>query len=138
MSDRLYTLPDDGSVPGMPGWRWVATPGHTDGRVSLWRGSDRTLISGDAVITTRQESAYAVALQSPEMHVPPAFFTPNWHAAYLSVQRLAALGPDLIVSGHGRAFERQETPSALSTLAERLVKLAIPKSGQTVDNNEPL
>ena len=61
VSERLYALPEDGSVPGMRDWKWIATPGHTDGHISLWRESDRTLISGDAVITTRQESAYAVA-----------------------------------------------------------------------------
>ena len=25
----LRTLPEDGAVPGMPGWRWIHTPGHT-------------------------------------------------------------------------------------------------------------
>ena len=40
VSERLRPLPDDGSVPGMPGWRWLHTPGHTPGHVSLWRESD--------------------------------------------------------------------------------------------------
>jgi glyoxylase-like metal-dependent hydrolase (beta-lactamase superfamily II) len=57
VSGRLRALPADGSVPGMPGWRWVHTPGHTPGHVSLWRESDRTILAGDAFITTRQESA---------------------------------------------------------------------------------
>ena len=41
----------------MPGWRWVHTPGHTAGHVSLFRDADRTLIAGDAFVTTKQESA---------------------------------------------------------------------------------
>ena len=36
VSRRLQALSADGSVPAMPGWRWVHTPGHAPG-VSLWR-----------------------------------------------------------------------------------------------------
>jgi hypothetical protein len=39
----------------MPGWRWMHTPGHTEGHVCLFRNSDRTLIAGDAFTTTKQE-----------------------------------------------------------------------------------
>jgi glyoxylase-like metal-dependent hydrolase (beta-lactamase superfamily II) len=124
---RLVSLPEGGTVPGLPDWQWVPTPGHTDGHVSFWRESDRTLISGDAVITTRQESAYAVALQSPEMHGPPAYFTPDWNAAHASVQRLAALEPDLIVPGHGRAFQGTAMRLALNELAARFLDVAVPK-----------
>jgi glyoxylase-like metal-dependent hydrolase (beta-lactamase superfamily II) len=53
-----------------PDGRWLHAPGHTPGQVALWREADRTLLSGDAVITTRQEAAYAVALQSPEIQGP--------------------------------------------------------------------
>jgi glyoxylase-like metal-dependent hydrolase (beta-lactamase superfamily II) len=55
-------LPEDGSVPQMPGWRWIHTPGDTPGHISFWRERDRTIIAGDAFITTNQESAYAVAV----------------------------------------------------------------------------
>ena len=30
-----------GWVPGLPGWRWVFTPGHTPGHVALFRDADR-------------------------------------------------------------------------------------------------
>src|SRR4051812_4947374 len=102
---RLHTLPADGSVPGMPGWRWIPTPGHTPGHVSFWRDSDRTIIAGDAFITTKQESVYAVAKQEPEMHGPPMYYTPDWEDAHVSVCKLAALEPDLAVTGHGRAMK---------------------------------
>ncbi|HEX5166871.1 MAG TPA: MBL fold metallo-hydrolase [Thermomicrobiales bacterium] len=46
-------LPSDGSVPGMPGWRWMQTPGHAPGHVALFREADRTLIAGDAFVTTQ-------------------------------------------------------------------------------------
>jgi glyoxylase-like metal-dependent hydrolase (beta-lactamase superfamily II) len=60
---RLQALSDDGTLPGMSGWRYMHTPGHTVGQVSFWREPDRTLIAGDAFVTTAQESAYAVAVQ---------------------------------------------------------------------------
>src|ERR1700712_117593 len=44
VSRWLATLPSDGSVPFMDGWRWIHTPGHTPGHVSLWREDDRALV----------------------------------------------------------------------------------------------
>jgi glyoxylase-like metal-dependent hydrolase (beta-lactamase superfamily II) len=49
---RLQPLPEDGTVPGMAGWRWLHTPGHSVGHFSLWRAADRVLIAGDAFVTT--------------------------------------------------------------------------------------
>ena len=57
VSRWLRALPEDGSVPAMPGWRWLHTPGHSPGHVSLWRESDRVLIAGDAFVATKSESA---------------------------------------------------------------------------------
>ncbi|HEY0368610.1 MAG TPA: MBL fold metallo-hydrolase, partial [Chthoniobacterales bacterium] len=71
VSRWLQPLPADGSVPHMPGWRWIHVPGHTVGQIALWREGDRVLLPADAFITTRQESAYAVAVQKPELHGPP-------------------------------------------------------------------
>src|SRR5690606_22230269 len=31
ISDRVRALPPNGDVPGMPGWRWIHTPGHAPG-----------------------------------------------------------------------------------------------------------
>ncbi len=39
LTPRIRELPADGSVPGMSGWRWIHTPGHTEGHTSLWRES---------------------------------------------------------------------------------------------------
>src|SRR3954469_17389390 len=47
VSSRLRVLPRDGSVPFMPGWKWLPTPGHSPGHISLWREADRALIAGD-------------------------------------------------------------------------------------------
>jgi len=128
----LRTLPADGAVPGMPGWRWIHTPGHTPGHVSLWRASDRTLLSADAVITTKQESAYAVATQREELHGPPMYYTQDWTAAKASVERLAALEPKVLVPGHGRAMQGPVMRAALHALARDFYRVAVPEAGRYV------
>lgn len=127
VSEWLRALPRDGHVPGMPEWRWIATPGHTRGHISLWHEGKRTLIAGDAFITTAQESAYAVATQRPELHGPPMYFTPDWSSAEVSVQRLAALEPELVITGHGRALQGPEMRRALHALAREFRQVAVPK-----------
>lgn len=133
VSRWLHTLPADGSVPGMPGWRWIHTPGHTPGHVSLWREADRTILAGDAFITTNQESAYAVATQKPEMHGPPMYYTQDWEKARWSVERLAALEPELVVTGHGRAMRGEEMRAALHGLALDFDRVAVPARGRYVE-----
>lgn len=132
VESRLRFLPEDGAVPGMLGWRWLHTPGHTPGHISLWREADRALIVGDAFITTAQESAYAVVTQKPEMHGPPMYFTPNWNAARESVEKLAALEPELVVTGHGRAMEGAAMRRALHELADEFDEIAVPEHGRYV------
>jgi glyoxylase-like metal-dependent hydrolase (beta-lactamase superfamily II) len=131
---HLQTLPADGSVPFMPGWKWIHTPGHTPGHVSFWRKSDGTLIVGDAFITTAQESAYAVALQQPELHGPPMYYTQDWQSARDSVRRLAALEPELAVTGHGPALHGPAMRRALQTLARDFDEVAVPEHGKYVEN----
>ncbi|MBP2301081.1 MBL fold metallo-hydrolase [Azospirillum picis] len=131
---RLHPLPDDGSVPGMPGWRWIHTPGHSVGHVSFWREDDRTLIAGDAFVTTGQESAYAVAVQRAEMHGPPMYFTVEWDKARDSVARLAALEPELVVTGHGEPMQGAEMRAALHRLADEFERIAVPRRGVYLEN----
>jgi glyoxylase-like metal-dependent hydrolase (beta-lactamase superfamily II) len=135
-SPWLRILPEDGSVPPMPGWHWLHTPGHTAGHVSFWRDADRSLIVGDAFVTTKQESAYAAITQEPEMHGPPMYYTPDWVSARESVRRLAALEPELAVSGHGRAFRGAAMRAALHTLARDFDQVAVPKHGRYVNHAE--
>lgn len=130
----LRPLPEDGSVPHMPGWRWIHTPGHTPGHVSLWRAGDRALIAGDAFITTAQESAYAVFTQRPEMHGPPRYYTQDWEASWSSVQRLASLEPEIAITGHGHAMRGPELRRALHALASEFEAVAIPRTGRYVDH----
>ncbi len=132
VSRWLQPLPAVGSIPHMAGWKWIHVPGHTPGQVALWREGDRVLIAADAFITTRQESAYAVAAQKPEMHGPPMYFTQDWEAARVSVQRLAALEPELVVTGHGPAMQGPEMRAALQLLARDFETIAVPEEGRYV------
>jgi glyoxylase-like metal-dependent hydrolase (beta-lactamase superfamily II) len=127
---RLRLLADDHSVPHMNGWRWIHSPGHTPGHVSFWREDDRSLIAGDAFVTTRQESIYAAILQKPEMHGPPMYYTADWDSARESVRALAALEPELVVTGHGRAMQGPEMRGALHQLARDFDEVARPEQGR--------
>jgi glyoxylase-like metal-dependent hydrolase (beta-lactamase superfamily II) len=133
VSRWLRELPADGRVPAMPGWKWLATPGHSPGHISLWRESDRTLIAGDAFITTAQESAYAVFTQQPELHGPPKYYTTDWDNASASVTRLAALEPETVITGHGPPMHGSEMRAALHELALRFEVVAIPPQGRYVN-----
>ncbi len=129
---HVRVLPDDGTIPPLPGWRWVHTPGHSDGHVSLFREHDRVLISGDAVITVRQESLLAVMTQAFALHGPPAYYTTNWREAAASVRRLAALSPDVLVPGHGLPASGSSVGPALRHLADTFHR-EVPSSGRYVE-----
>ncbi|MFL5251794.1 MAG: MBL fold metallo-hydrolase [Rhodopila sp.] len=129
----LRPLPTDGSLPFLPGWRWIHTPGHSTGHISLWRQADRLLVAGDAFITTAQESAYAVTVQEPELHGPPMYFTPDWQKAAESVRVLAALEPETVVTGHGHALRGPAMRESLQRLAADFERVAVPAQGRYVD-----
>jgi glyoxylase-like metal-dependent hydrolase (beta-lactamase superfamily II) len=130
VSPRLHDLPEDGSVPPLPGWRWIHTPGHSVGHVSFLRGRD--MIVGDAFVTTAQESAYAIAVQEPELHGPPMYFTPDWEAARTSVEKLAGLDPELVITGHGQPMQGAAMREALKRLAATFDTVAVPDHGRYV------
>jgi glyoxylase-like metal-dependent hydrolase (beta-lactamase superfamily II) len=130
----LQPLSPDHSVPGMFGWTWLHTPGHTPGHISLWRETDRALIAGDAFVTTAQESVYAVLTQKPEMHGPPRYYTQNWELAEESVRNLASLEPEVAITGHGRAMRGEPMRAALHSLARGFRIVAVPRHGKYVQH----
>jgi glyoxylase-like metal-dependent hydrolase (beta-lactamase superfamily II) len=130
LGGRAQALPADHTVPGLPDWRWMHTPGHSPGHVSLIRDSDAAVIAGDAVTTTKQESLIAVATQRQELHGPPAYFTPDWLAAARSVRALAALNPAVLVTGHGIPMDGPHLQNALLRLADRFEADEMPARGR--------
>jgi len=110
---RLHMLPADGRIPGLSDWRWIHTPGHTPGHVSLFRAGDRILIAGDAIVTERNG--------------PPAYFTSDRLAAKESVRLIESLNPALVVAGHGQPMHGQGLTQHLEDLAADFDRLALPE-----------
>ena len=130
LNGHVQALPDDGSVPALPGWQFLHTPGHAPGHISLFRERDRVLIAGDAITTTKQESFLAVAKQTPELHGPPAYYTPDWDSARAAVRALAELRPRTIASGHGLPMCGDEVPDQICRLAREFDHYALPHTGK--------
>ncbi len=132
LGSHVQALPNDGSVPGVPAWRWFHTPGHSPGHVSLFRESDRAMIVGDAFVTVRPESLFAVLRDEPELHGPPAYFTPDWQAARDSVEHLAAMNPRVVATGHGLPLRGEQMRKELQELARNFESIARPVRGRYV------
>lgn len=130
IGDQVQMLPKDGSIPNMPGWKWLHTPGHTPGHVSLFREQDRALIVGDAFVTVKQESLFKVLTQTQEISGPPRYYTTDWDAAYDSVKKLEALKPEVVVTGHGVPMSGAELRSNLRYLVENFEEIAKPDNSR--------
>ncbi len=120
LSGRLLALPENGSIPSMPGWRWVHTPGHTPGHVSLLRESDQTLLAGDAVVTTDLDGWSSQFTWPRELSRPPTPMTPDWFAARQSIRRLAELDPSTLAAGHGLPMAGRHLGDALRAFADAM------------------
>ncbi|MFS0575001.1 MBL fold metallo-hydrolase [Sporosarcina sp. 179-K 3D1 HS] len=137
IGNRANPLPADGSVPFMPGWKWIHTPGHTEGHVSFYRESDGALIAGDAFVTVRQDALYKVFTQKREITGPPRYLTPDWEAAERSVKALQALHPKVAVTGHGVPVSGEWLEENLTNLANHFVAMAVPDYGKFVEDDKP-
>jgi glyoxylase-like metal-dependent hydrolase (beta-lactamase superfamily II) len=130
----LKALPSEGKIPVLPEWRYIHTPGHAPGHISLFRESDRVLIAGDAFVTTNQESLISVMLQTKVLSGPPKYFTPDWDAAKASVRELADLKPKTAATGHGVPMRGRELQNALEELSNNFNQKAVPAHGRYVPN----
>lgn len=132
LGHRIHALPEDGSIPGMPEWQWIHTPGHTPGHISLFRKKDGVLIAGDAITTVKQESAMAVLTQKQELHGPPAYLTTNWGAAEQSVKLISELNPSLVISSHGAPMKGEKLQQELKELTAHFHSKEVPEHGRYV------
>jgi glyoxylase-like metal-dependent hydrolase (beta-lactamase superfamily II) len=132
LGTSIRALPSDGTIPFVGEWRWIHTPGHAPGHVSLFRDYDHALVAGDAFVTTKQESLSAALTQRAEIHGPPAYYTIDWPAAEKSVNELAALEPDVAVTGHGVAMQGERLKRDLEDLAANFRRRAVPSHGRYV------
>jgi glyoxylase-like metal-dependent hydrolase (beta-lactamase superfamily II) len=130
--EALQPLPEDGTVPGLPGWEWIHVPGHSPGQIALFRSSDGLLISADAFVTVKQDSMYKVLVQKEEVCGPPVYLTTDWDAAYDSVKTLAMLNPQTVIPGHGTAMSGEELREGLENLVTNWHEAAVPDHGKWV------
>ncbi|CAN5239494.1 MBL fold metallo-hydrolase [soil metagenome] len=94
-----------GALPGVEGWQFVWTPGHTAGHLSLFRAADRVLVAGDAVLP-RITPTIGVNRQRSD----PV-------GDYLdALQRLERLNPTLGVAGHDELIK--DPPERLRELRD--------------------
>ena len=129
---RISALPANGRIPAMPLWRWIHTPGHSPGHVSLFRSTDRLLLAGDALATTSQTSIYSSLEQGRVLAGPPAYFTIDWDKAESSVAVLASLKPSVIAAGHGEPMSHAGLAVDLGALARDFRRRARPTHGRYV------
>ena len=134
ISNFVHTLRENGRVPGLPEWRYIHTPGHAPGHISLFRETDNLLIAGDAFVTTKSESVIATIFQSKKISGPPKYFTYDWVLARESVKNLATLEPEIVATGHGRPMQRSEFQNSLQQLSDHFYKYAVPLHGRYVND----
>jgi len=107
-SGRLRELPADGGLPGLSGWRWLHTPGHTPGHVSLYREADGVLLAADAFATMNLDFWTAYLSREREFSRPSPPFTFDWNIARESIEKLADLEPGVVAAGHGLAMTGEQ------------------------------
>ncbi|MBE8722509.1 MBL fold metallo-hydrolase [Sphingobacterium sp. Ka21] len=132
IGEKLLPLPPDGTIPFLHEWKWIPTPGHSPGQIALFRERDRSLISGDAFITVRQDSFYKVLIQETEVNGPPRYLTTDWKRAYDSIVRLRELDPQLVIPGHGQMLEGIKLTTGLDNLINNFDELAKPDHGRFI------
>ena len=132
ISSALQELPSNNTIPWLREWKWIHVPGHSPGQIALFRERDRMLIAADAFVTVKQDSLYKVLIQKEEVHGPPVYLTTNWEMARESVQKLEALKPNYVITGHGQAMEGEELWEGLTNLVLNFDEVAIPSHGKFV------
>ncbi|HEO8419077.1 MBL fold metallo-hydrolase [Niallia sp. FSL W8-0635] len=126
---RIKPISSEHSLAFLEGWEWIYTPGHTNGHISLFREKDRLLLAGDALITVKQESLFAVLTQEKEIHGPPAYFTPDVETSIISIKKLLALDPQILYTGHGVPMYGKEIREGISDLLYQHSEEAVVKGG---------
>ncbi len=131
--NRINAMPPNDEVPFLSDWKYIHTPGHTPGHISLFRESDKVLIAGDAFVTTKAESAIAIALETKVVSGPPKYFTYDWTAGEQSVKALAALEPKVAATGHGKPMRGDALRDGLLNLSQNFKTVAVPEQGRYID-----
>ncbi|MBA3963746.1 MAG: MBL fold metallo-hydrolase [Chthoniobacterales bacterium] len=128
LGTRLQEFPE-GDLPGLEGWRWTPTPGHSPGQVAFFRPADRVLLAGDALATMNMDSWTGLITARKVLSRAGAPFNYDWEATRRSVQKLAELRPNVLACGHGVPISDGDLPDRLERFANRFRK---PRHGRYV------
>jgi glyoxylase-like metal-dependent hydrolase (beta-lactamase superfamily II) len=130
--EHVRPLPNDNTIPGLPEWKYIHTPGHSPGHISLFRERDKVLIVGDAFVTTKAESTIFALTHMKHLSGPPKYFTCNWASAKLSILKLTALDPEIVATGHGKPMQGAGMRNQLDILSRHFDEVAMPAQGRYV------
>jgi glyoxylase-like metal-dependent hydrolase (beta-lactamase superfamily II) len=127
LGSRVVEWDGDFSAFGIGGWRSIHTPGHAPGHLVFFRSDVAVLLTGDALITMDLDNIIDIVTRRQKLCRPPVPVTYDWQQARESVQKLAALKPFLVASGHG--VPMAAVSAALQQLSDHL---PIPEHGRYV------
>jgi glyoxylase-like metal-dependent hydrolase (beta-lactamase superfamily II) len=123
LAGMIRELEADGSIPGLDGWSWIPTPGHTPGSVAYVRAADRVALTGDALVTLLVNSPSGFVRGRQGLSSPPWYTTWDAREADASIEAIAALEPAVVGGGHGRPMSGPGTPAAVRSFARRRTRL---------------
>jgi glyoxylase-like metal-dependent hydrolase (beta-lactamase superfamily II) len=123
---------DPTSVPGLPDWECIPTPGHSPGHIAFFRTSDRVLITGDAIVTVDLNSFWGFLVWSlrrnkQRVSGSPWYSTWNRRMTNESVAAIEALEPRVLASGHGAPMTGDGTTRELHAFADQVLKITAAK-----------
>ena len=118
----VHPLGPGGAIPGMEGWEWIHTPGHTPGHVAYVRARDRVVLSGDAILTLEVNAWAGLLRQRQGLSGPPWYTTWDREAAIASIVEIADLEPSVLAGGHGLPLAGPGTAAAVHAFAERTMR----------------
>lgn len=120
LADVARALDPSAAPPGLPDWRVIPSLGHTPGHFALFRGSDRALISGDALLTMDFGSLGGLLFQKQRVAGPPWYVTWDGRAAKTAIVALAELEPLVVAGGHGIPMVGTDVPAHVHAYAAAL------------------
>jgi glyoxylase-like metal-dependent hydrolase (beta-lactamase superfamily II) len=116
-------------LPGISGWEWLATPGHSPGHVSFFRPSDRVVLAGDAFATMNMDRWSGLVSGEQVLARAGTPFNIDWEATRASVKELAKLRPNVVGCGHGIPMCSPDLPARMEVFVE---KFRAPRRGRYV------
>jgi len=96
------------------GFEVVHFPGHAPGQIGLWRESDRVALTTDVVYFADSDRLK----QGGPARVPGRAWNLDHRQAIASTRKLAALGPAVVLPGHGEPITRLGLIQELEHAAE--------------------